>query len=99
IRFLDRTIVDTGLSRRPAHPIIIERNRDVVEIESGKLVTKQFGIRERIAVLLGLEWRDAKACDQLWAERGANGLRDSERKVHTLGQRASPFVIATIGAR
>ena len=50
----------------------------------GKFITKQFGVLKRITVRLGLKWRNAKPCDQLWTECVANGLRDSERKVHTL---------------
>src|SRR5215472_6643456 len=84
ITLLDRTIIDTGLSHRSALPIIIERNGDVVEIQPGKFLTKQFRVLERITVPLGLEWRNAKPCDQLWTECVANGLRDGERKVHTL---------------
>ena len=68
IILLDRTIIHTGLSRGPALPIIIERNRDVVEIQPGKFVAKQFGVLERITVRLGLERRHAKPCDQLWTE-------------------------------
>ena len=84
ITFLDRTIINTGLSRRSALPIIIERNGDVVETQPGKFMTKQFGVLERITVRLGLKWRNAKPCDQLWTECVANRLRDRERKVHTL---------------
>ena len=84
ITLLDRTIINTGLSHRSALPIIIERNGDVVETQLGKFTTKQFGVLKRITVRLGLKWRNAKPGDQLWTECVANGLRDSERKVHTL---------------
>src|SRR5665213_3132020 len=96
---LDRPVINTGLSRRPAVPVIIERNGDVVEIQPGKFMTKQFGVLERVTVRLGLKWRHAKPCDQLRTERVANGLRDSERKVHTLRKRASPIIHAMIGPR
>src|SRR4029079_5411979 len=99
ISLLDRTTINTGLSHWPAVPVIVERNGDVVEIQRGKLVTKQFGVLERITVRLGLEWRDAKPCDQLWTECVANGLRDSERKVHALRKRASPMIHTMIGSR
>src|SRR5581483_12204276 len=99
ITCLDRTIIDTGLSGRPALAIIIERNGDVVEIQPRKFVAEQFGVLERVAVRLGLERRYAKPCDQLRAEGVANGLCDRERKVHALCKRAAPTIGAMIGPR
>src|SRR5262249_43162168 len=74
IDFLDLTTVNTGLSRGPALPIVIERNGDVVEIQPGKFIAEQLGVLERIPVPLGLEWRNAKPRDQLWTECVANRL-------------------------
>src|SRR4051812_11844939 len=96
---LGRTIINTGLSRRPAVPVIIERDGDVVEPQPGQFIAKQFGVLERITVRLRLEWRNAKPRDQLWTECVANGLRDSEREVHALCKRASPMIHAMIGPR
>ena len=93
----DGTIVNTGLSRRPAVAIIIERNGDVIEIELRKFIAKQFAVLKRITIRLGLERRNAKPCDQLWTKRVANGLRDGEREVHAFRKRASPLVDAMIG--
>src|SRR5258708_17135647 len=96
---LDPTAINTGLSCWSAPPVIIEPNGDVVETQPGKFVAEQFGVLKRVTVRLGLEWRHAKPCDQLWTECVANGLRDSERKVHALRKRASPLIDAMIGPR
>src|SRR5437899_567458 len=48
VTLLDRAVINTGLSRRPAVPVIIERNGDVVEIQLREFITKQFGVLKRI---------------------------------------------------
>src|SRR4030095_7284293 len=62
---LDRTVINTGLSRRSALPIVVERNGDVIETQPSKFMTEQLRVLERITVRLGLKWRNAKPGDQL----------------------------------
>jgi hypothetical protein len=82
ISFLDRAIINTGLSRRPALPVIIERNGDVVEIQPGKLIvlsTRKFEARfQSAAVAIGERERPAKRAGKLLgdgkAKPGATGF-------------------------